>query len=301
MTLETLACLKRLGVNRVSMGVQTLDPGELRRVGRGHTAEAIERAVADIGEVGFENVNLDLIYGLEGQTRESWLASLSGTVAFGPRTVTIYPIVFRPLTAIDRRRERDRSGFMDDGSKYALYDESVDYLSERGFRQDTFVRFTTLAHDGYQQEAADFAGVPLLGLGAGARSHGPSVHYGTDFAVRKPSTLSIISGFVEHDHRPGEAIGRGVVVDPDEQRRRYLILNLSLGRLDPRAFAERFPGSDLDEFSPQLDALEREGCIDLRPDGVRLMTRRGFKFSNVIATLFTSSRVNALERAYVPA
>jgi len=59
------------------------------------------------------------------------------------------------------------------------------YLAGRGYHQDSFVRFTTLQHDGLQQEAADFGGVPLLGLGAGARSYTDTTHYSTDFAVHK--------------------------------------------------------------------------------------------------------------------
>lgn len=301
MTAETLASLRSLGVNRISMGVQTLDPDELRLVGRSHMAADVKRAVADIQAAGFRNANYDLIYGLEGQTRESWLRSLAGTTAFAPQTVTIYPIVFRPLTAIARRQARDRDAFLENASKYALYDESVDLLAEQGYRQDSFVRFTTLARDGYQQEVADFSGVPLLGLGAGARSYSHEVHYGTDFAVRKSSTLAIISGFVEHEHRPDAPVGLGFELDPEEQRRRFCILTLSLGRLDAFAYARRFPGSRLDDFAAELDALEHEGCVRRDAGGSFDLTRKGFKFSNVIATLFASRAVKELEDAYVPA
>jgi oxygen-independent coproporphyrinogen III oxidase len=303
MTAETLAALLDLGVNRVSMGIQTLDEEELRRVGRGHTVGVIEQAVEAIARTGFDNVNYDLIYGLEGQTRETWLDSLSRTVDFGPQTLTLYPIVFRPLTAIAKKRARDQSAFLENESKYALYDESADYLHARGFRQDSFVRFTTLDHDGYQQEAADFSGVPLVGLGAGARSYANSVHYGTEFAVRKPGTLGIIAGFVDHEHRPDERVGLGFVLDGDEQRRRFCILQLSLGQLDPRAYARRFgdASSLASDFGEELDALAAEGCVERDGAGVLRLTRKGLKFSNVVATLFKSPAVAALEDAFVPA
>jgi len=299
MTPETVACLARAGVNRVSVGLQTLDPLELRRVGRPYTIETVMRVVAAIRAAGFENVNYDLIYGLEGQVRTTWLRSLHGAIDFAPQTLTLYPVVFRPLTAIERRRERDAARFLGDADKYALYDESVDILAECGYRQDSFVRFTTLSRDGYQQEAADFSGVPLLGLGAGARSYAGAMHYGTDFAVGRKSTNAIIAGFIGHDHRPDEALTLGFVLSEEEQKRRFCILTLSLGRLDPAAYARRFPGSSLAEFAGELDALEAEGCVESTAGGVRNLTRKGFKYSNVIATLFRSDSVAELERTYV--
>lgn len=300
MTPDVLASLRDLGVNRVSMGLQTLDPDELRRVGRPYDMATVHAAVEAIAAAGFENVNYDLIYGLEGQTPSSWERSLAGTMAFGPQTITLYPVVFRPLTVIDRRRERDDDGFLADESKYRLYDRSVDLLAAAGYTQDSFVRFTTLATDGYQQEAADFAGVPLLGLGAGARSYTEGVHYGTDFAVGRRSTTDIINGFVGHDHRPDEALSLGFALSEEEQKRRFCILTLSLGRLDAGAFARRFPRSDLGEFADELEALDAEGCTTADDGGTRSLTRKGFKYSNVIATLFRSAAVAELEQAYVP-
>ena len=298
MSRELLACLKALGVNRVSMGLQTLDPEEQRRVGRPYSPATVLAAVDAINATGFANVNYDLIYGLDGQQRDSWLASLGTTVGFGPKTITLYPVVFRPLTVIQKRLHQASAQFMPDQSKYALYDESVAYLAERGYHQDSFVRFTTLGHDGLQQEAADFAGVPLLGLGAGARSYTDAVHYGTDFAVRRTATLDIIHGFVGHDHRPDNPIDLGFVLDDDEQRRRYCILNLSLGELAPARYAARFPGASLDDFAGELDALVAEGCVYLDA-GVRRLTPKGYKYSNVIGTILKSERVDALERTYI--
>lgn len=297
---EVAGCLRGLGVNRVSMGIQTLDAEELRRVGRPYPMEVVHRAVEAIDAAAFENVNYDLIYGLEGQTGDSWLRTLDGTVALAPTTLTLYPVVFRPLTVIDTRRRRD-GAFAPDESKYALYDESVGRLDAAGWRQDSFVRFTTLDHDGYQQEQADFSGVPLLGLGAGARSYADGVHYGTDFAVGRKSTTEIIAGFTGHDHRPDEALGLGFVLDADEQRRRFCILTLSLGRLDPVAYRRRFGPDDagLDRFAGELAALEAEGCVQAAPGGALVLTPKGFKYSNVIATLFRSDAVAGLERDYV--
>lgn len=296
---DLLVTLRDLGVNRISMGVQTLDPDEARRAGRRYPIEQVRESAELIASIGFENVNYDLILGLEGQTRESWMRSLEGTLALGPDTVTIYPIVFRPLTVIGKHHDRAAETFMDNTEKYERYDETVDILNSCGFRQNTFVRFSKREGDGLLQEVADFGGVPLLGLGAGSRSYSPRLHYSTDFAVRSPSTHEIIEGFVDHEHAPTEAPRLGFVLTPDEARRRYCVLNLSLGRLDAPRYEQAF-GRSVDEWRAELSALVDGGCADRSVDGSIVLTRKGFKYSNVIATLFTSDVVTALEGSYVP-
>jgi oxygen-independent coproporphyrinogen III oxidase len=297
---DLLSTLSELGVNRISMGVQTLDPDEAKRAGRQYPIERVGEAAELISSIGFANVNYDLIYGLEGQTRRSWLHSLRGTLAFQPDTVTLYPIVFRPLTVIERRNNRSAGGFLGNTEKYRMYDDAVGILKNLDFHQNTFVRFSRKPVDGLLQEAADFGGVPLLGLGAGSRSYSPRLHYSTDFAVRTRSTNAIIEGFADHHHEPSEKPQIGFVMNREEARRRYCILNLSLGRLN-RVDYEREFESSLDEWSEEIDALVNAGCATRGEDDAVVLTESGFKYSNVIGTLFQSEAVTALERNFVPA
>ena len=214
--------------------------------------------------------------------------------------MTLYPIVFRPLTVIERHNNRTAGAFLDNAEKYRMYDDAVGILSGLDFRQNTFVRFSRKPVGGLLQEAADFGGVPLLGLGAGSRSYSPRLHYSTDFAVRTQSTNAIIEGFAEHRHEPTETPQIGFVMNREEARRRYCILNLSLGRLNRTAYEREF-GSSLDEWSEEIDALVDASCAEREEDGTVVLNRNGFKYSNVIATLFQSEAVTALEHRYVPA
>ncbi len=294
-----LETLSSLGVNRVSMGLQTLDEDERKHVGRRYGMETVHAAVDAIQGVGFENVNYDLIYGLEGQTKTSWFESLQGTLAFAPRTVTLYPVIFRPLTSIIKRKSTRAERFLANASKYAIYDQSVDFLRERDFQQNSFVRFSTCSDDGLRQEASDFSGTPLLGFGAGARSYTQHVHYGTDFAVRRGRTSTIITSFIDRHQQAEDVPGLGFELDDDERQRRFCILNLSLGNLDASIYRDRFAGRVEDRFGDELDALCEQGCITVDDDRYQL-TRRGFKYSNVIATLFQSTHVSNLEASYEP-
>lgn len=300
MRYEKIAALKVLGVNRLSSGIQTWNPEELKRVGRPYPMETAYQSVQEISDAGFHNFNLDLIYGLEGQTSSSWKDSLETTVGLKPTTITIYPVVVRPLTGIQKRQQViGLDEFMENKSKYDLYDESVDYLTKHGYHQNTLVRFTKLQHDGYMQEENDFGGIPLIGLGAGSRSYINSVHYGTDFAVRKKATLGIINGFIEHQHSPDNLIEFGFILNDDEKKRRYIMLNLSLGRVSVDEYRGVFSSELLSDFPDELAALQQEDTVEINGN-MMVMTKKGLKYSSAIARLFYSESVIEKENAYNP-
>ena len=300
LTPEILSCLRDLGVNRVSTGLQSLDPEEMRRAGRRYPVEVAYQAIDHIRDAGFENFNVDLIYGLEGQQVVSWTHSLDQAVAFGPATITLYAAVFRPLSGIHKLRQNDPDRFAADSHRYALYDHSVETLRRQGYVQESFVRFTRWSDGGYQQEASEFSGVPLLGLGAGARTYAGRVHYATDFAVRKRPTLEIIRDFIATQRDGDQPVRFGFVLDDEERRRRYVILNLLIDQLRPSRYRSRFEAELEAEFADELSCLEAEGCIDRAAvDRIRL-TPRGFKYSNIIGGFFYSPRVRDLETAYDP-
>jgi len=140
------------------------------------------------------------------------------------------------LAVIGSRNDRTTDAFLDNADEYSMYDDAVEVLIELGFRQNTYVRMSHRRVDGLLQEDADFGGIPLLGLGARSRSYSPRLHYRTDVTVRSSSTNAIIDGFVEHQHERTETPQIGFVINPEEARRCYCILNLSLGRYDRGAY-----------------------------------------------------------------
>lgn len=300
MTPEILSCLRTLGVNRISMGIQTFDPGEMERAGRRYGVQVAVQAIENVSAAGFDNMNLDLIYGLEGQQAESWTATLSRTLSFGPTTITLYPAVFRPLSGIQKLKSRDPGAFLNERSRADLYDLSVEMLAERGYRQESLVRFTRHPAGGYQQEESDSHGVPLVGFGAGARSYCGALHYATDYAVTRRTTLEIIDGFIAGQRVPGYEARFGFALDRDEEERRFVILNLLLDQLDPAAFTKRFGADPRHRFADQFAALADAGCIHDEPDGRVRLTRLGFKLSSIVGNLFYSQRVRELEASYQP-
>lgn len=133
-SLEKARALLSLGVNRVSMGVQSWDPGLLETLGRVHTADQARRSYEILREAGVPNVNLDLIFGVPGQTRDQWLDSLRQTLALGPDHISAYCLTYEEDTEYFLRLTRGE--YKPDAELDAdLFEMTMDTLSAAGFEQ----------------------------------------------------------------------------------------------------------------------------------------------------------------------
>lgn len=297
---QILDCLKRLGVNRISMGLQTMHPRELKESGRPYPVEESISAIQRIAE-RFTHFNLDLIYGLSGQTEESWFDSLHQVIGYGPSTISLYPVVSRPLTSLERLLRNKAERYIDDNAKYAIYNKNVDILSRHGYRQESFTRFTRLPRhmNAYAQEANDFNGVPLIGFGTGARSYKDHFHYSFDYAVGTREVSKIIDGYLEMELDEQNVVQYGIELSEEEERRRFVLLTLTLNQLSQSFYKGRFKRDLIADFGAELNALIAQECIEVGDGGKIELTPKGFKFSSLIASLFFSESIINKESEYV--
>jgi len=140
--------------------------------------------------------------------------------------------------------------------------------------------------------------VPLLGIGTGARSYVGPYHYSTDYAVARAEANRIIEEFLKVDFNEELVIERGIVLDEEEQRRRFVVLNLTLSHLSAQTYQQRFQRSLLEDFGEELAAMQEYGCIHLSESGHWNLTDLGFKFSSLLASLFFSEHMLRLEEEY---
>lgn len=293
-----LDCVKALGVNRMSMGIQSMVADELAHSGRSYSVETAEAGIEALMQ-RFSHVNLDLIYGLRGQTRDSWIFSLGRALDYEPQTLSFYPVVVRPMTNIMTSKARNPELFFSEEVKYEVYDQNVALMASRGYRQESFTRFTKIAGDrAYRQENSDFQGTPLLGLGAGARSYFGPYHYGTDYAVDSSAASSIINAFSARSFDPEAIASHGIKLTPDDLARRYVLLGLTLSSLSRMNYAAVFGRELAADFSKELKALECLQLVDLADGDTYHLTHAGFKYSSIVARMFYSSTMVALEEQY---
>ncbi len=131
--LKYLNRLKTLGFNRISMGVQSTNDDELEILGRIHNFEQVKTAVNTIREAGFDNLSLDLMYGLPEQNVESFKKSLSDVVALSPEHISCYALKLEEGTHL--YSTTDVYNFPDDDAVADMYLMAVDYLAEHGYKQ----------------------------------------------------------------------------------------------------------------------------------------------------------------------
>ncbi len=295
---EQLDALKAMGVNRISMGIQSLQENEMVYSGRPYKVDTAYRAI-DALMSRFEHVSLDLIYGLREQTKESWLDSLNKILNYKPATISLYPVVSRPLTNIEKMNKNRPEQFFTDEEKYHIYDLNVEILKENGYTQESFTRFTRMDKgDGYYQETSDFKGTPLLGLGTGARSYFGKYHYSSHYAVNRSTTMSIIDQFIETPFDDKSIIEHGIVLDTSELKRRYTLLNLSLSHLNTSEYKSLFGENIEDAFPNEIKALSNHDLITLDECNVYRLTPKGYKFSSLLVRLFYSDDMIKLEQEY---
>lgn len=157
----------RAGVNRVSMGVQTLQDEELRAVGRRHTAGQALRAYGLLREIG--NASLDIMFGLPGQTRESFADTLARIISLRPEHISAYSLMLEPGTAFTRMREQGRLPLPSEQDTLWMYAHLREELERAGYRQYEVSNFALPGRES-RHNSTYWDSSPYLGLGAGAHS-----------------------------------------------------------------------------------------------------------------------------------
>lgn len=182
---------KLMGVNRISMGVQSLDDTELRRVGRRHDATTAVNAFRILRRAGFDNISCDLIYGLPGQSLVSWQKSLNAMVALAPEHISAYSLTYEEGTALTRLRDKGKITAADEDLYADMYYFLIDRLSAAGYEHYEISNF---ARAGYKSRhnSSYWCGTPYLGLGPGAYSYD-----GKSRIYNSPSVKDYLAGALE--------------------------------------------------------------------------------------------------------
>jgi oxygen-independent coproporphyrinogen-3 oxidase len=251
----------------------------------------LDGALSMLADARFPMLNIDLIYGLPGQTVESWLYSVRSALRYRPQELYLYPLYVRPLTGLGRSRKAW------DDVRTACYRVARDLLLGDGYSQVSMRMFR-------HTDAPDVGGPAyccqedgMIGLGCGARSYARGLHYSLDYAVTPKEVKVIIADYLARDCVSFTSAEHGFVLDDDEQRRRYLLQSLlNADGLDRARYTVRFGGDPFTDF-PDLVTFADLGLF--RRVGDRLIpTAAGLEWSDAIGPWFFSDRVRRLMAGY---
>ncbi|WP_028546457.1 STM4012 family radical SAM protein [Paenibacillus taiwanensis] len=284
-TTERLDILKSRQVDRVSMGIQSFVEFEADAIYRPQKPQEVESALKQLKLYSYPILNLDLIYGLPGQTLESWLYSLDKALSYEPEELFIYPLYTREHTIVKPEQIR-QSG---EDQRLTLYRAARERLLMRGYTQYSMRRFAkadamsakSLLPYGCQEEG-------MIGLGCGARSYTKTVHYSSRYSVGRAATASIIADYVaSSDYTHADY---GIVLSADDQQRRFILKALlHTEGLALSSYVERFTTSAFADY-PELNLLVHTELAVIEEEVLRL-TEEGLMYSDSIGDWFISPAI----------
>ena len=263
-----LETLKEIGVTRLSLGIEHFDDQILEANGRAHLSPEIYRAYEWAREVGFPQINVDLIAGMMGESEKKWRDTVQRTIELEPDSVTIYQMELPYNTVISQEmiKQGTASPVADWATKRHWLNYAFEQFQEHGF---VIASATTVATTKkpcrFIYTDALWHGGDMIGLGVSSFSHFGGVNF------QNAHNFEEYVRILKTDKLP---LLRAVSLTPKQRLIREMILQLKTGTLDTAYFQNKFGVDVWHEFQPVYDRLRREGLLDRNNGNVKL-SRRG--------------------------
>lgn len=269
---ESFLKLKSAGVNRLSIGLQSTDNYQLKALGRIHTVEDFATCFADARRAGFDNISLDLMYGLSDMNMAEWEQTLDKAIDFGAEHISVYALKIEEGTPFSKRK----LALPNDDLCADMYEKAVDTLRKAGYDRYEISNFARARmesrHNQKYWELDDF-----LGLGAGAYSCVEGVRFCNESDIVK---------YIERVSEKGLAVIDEEYISKDEQMSEFVFLGLRCEKgISITEFEERFGQELLDKFAEPIKKYINLGFLTLEGDRLHFLDK-GFFVSNVILADF---------------
>ena len=268
----SLAMLRDCGVNRLSIGVQSFNDDDLQVLGRRHCAEKSIQSLEDARDAGFDNVSLDLMYGLPGQGFASWRANLQQAVKLRPQHLSLYQLSIEEGTGFSAQYRAGRLELPDDEEIIGMEQFTREYLGSHGIKH---YEISNYARPGYEcrHNIGYWENEEFVGYGAGAAGFVGGRRYKL---ITDPLRycLAMESG--------GDAVEEDERLDTEASFRETVVMGLRLLRgVDKKRLFKRF-GLRLDsQYGSILTELAGKGLLEENRDFLRL-SARGRRFANQV-------------------
>lgn len=266
-TLEDMKKLRRAGVNRLSIGAQCADDGILKSLGRRHDWAQVEQTVQAARDAGFDNVSLDLIYGLPSQTRDGWAETLQKAVALKPEHLSCYGLKIEEGTEL--YLYRDYPGIPDDDAQADMYLYAVETLERYGYQQYEISNFA-LPGRASKHNLKYWQLQEYVGFGAAAYSCMNDMRF---------SCVKDLTGYISAVLNKGVIIGEQETISPFEKAGEYLMLGLRTTRGISEEEYRQIYRSEFGPIEELLQNYEKKGWTRF-VNGRWSFTPQGFLLSN---------------------
>lgn len=273
LTLSELKKYRRAGVNRLSIGLQSAVDRELAALGRVHSFNEFNESFAAARRAGFDNINVDIMYGIPGQTQKSFEHTLEAVCALDPEHISVYGLKIEDGTPFAQKK--DSLNLPDEDTEYAMYFGAIDYLSENGYQQYEISNF---AKSGRQclHNLRYWNCDEYLGFGPGAHSY---------FGGRRFAFKRDLAGYIAALESPEKAknlLSEDYEIKKSERLGEYVMLRLRLtDGVDTDVFAAKF-GVSFERLFGKFLPLYLENGFMQKTGRKYTFTPKGMYVSNYI-------------------
>jgi oxygen-independent coproporphyrinogen-3 oxidase len=268
---EKLVAMRRMGINRISVGVQSFSDAELSVLGRVHSADDARRFLSTASASGFDNINVDLMYGIPGQTSESWRRTLEETVRLSPSHISAYSLILEEGTPLAEKK--DALFFPDEEEEDAFDLYLKETLSQNGYRH---YEISNYAKEGREckHNLHYWRNEPYLGFGVSAYSFFDGKRYGNG------------RSFSAYLDDPRGQIADCERIESEGLAYEWLMLRFRLAEGVPlAAYREGFGIDLLARYADRVKKYEALGLM--RTTSTHLcLTEKGMRLSNAILVDF---------------
>jgi oxygen-independent coproporphyrinogen-3 oxidase len=273
---QKAASYRAAGFNRISVGLQAWQDELLKRLGRIHCQADFVRCMEMLKRAGFENISVDVMYGLPGQNLADLSETLTALMAFSPTHLSCYSLILEEGTPLMKQVAAGGLELPDEATEREMHWLVDRFLTEKGYRH---YEISSYCQPGWESRhnLKYWELSPYLGFGLGASGFFDETRYTNTHDLEKYCRL------IEGGQRPGEAEPKMTL---PECRRDWMFLGLrKLDGIDDRDFGKKFTGSFFDIYKEEIDSLTAEGLLTREGTLLRL-TPRGQDFANQVFMAF---------------
>ena len=270
--LEKLTIYRNVGINRLSLGLQSTDAEELKLLGRIHIYEEFLKSYEWAREAGFSNINIDLMFAIPGQTGEAWRQHLYQVAELNPEHISAYSLIIEEGTPFAEQN----LDLPDEDTEYQMYEDTAEILERYGYRQ---YEISNYAKQGYmcRHNAGYWQRREYLGFGLGASS----LYRGMRF-----SNTRRMQEYLKESRNPDQIRKDVTVLSRNERIEEFMFLGLRMTEgISEKKFEENFDVRLMDIYGDILQKYEETGFMEHIETKWRL-TRKGIHVSNHILADF---------------
>ena len=273
---EKLSGFKKAGINRLSLGIQSLDDSVLQTLGRIHDSETAKKAILDAKNAGFSNISCDMMLGIPGQTMDSVKETLDFILRNSIPHISLYSLILEEGTPMYARYNGDIEKYVSQEEDRAMYHLVTSTLKENGF---THYEISNMARPGFESRhnSMYWRAEPYFAFGVGA-------HYyiGTERGRHAETLDEYLSAMNTSEPKKEEVLITEEILSEDDRKKEFMMLGFrTRSGVGEDAFQKRFGMPVASAFGAELDKEQKAGLVEFS-DGIYRLTEKGIDLANQV-------------------